>query len=320
MTVAMINANGRHRCDGGTTKYCIIQWDCNTAVLTVNTATLQSIPLRQPCLIAVVFTQQYTKRHFDSTTQDMTETVNWSSSSASVATINSTGLATGDNIGTTTITATSSGITSNTATLTITATLWGVDNSSLENVLYCPLNADGSTGTCATTNASNTYLRPTFMALNNGASTAYVVNSNITTTNGGSVSVCPVNTDGTFGSCTTATTGTLDDPFGIALNPANTFAYVTQLRRDNVLVCPITGGTLGTCSDTGGTGFDAPYSMAINNAGTIAFIVNKNSDSIYRCTINPDGIFARCSDTGALHRTRKELVFNSTEPWFDTHR
>jgi DNA-binding beta-propeller fold protein YncE len=151
------------------------------------------------------------------------------------------------------------------------------------------------------------------MALNNGASTAYVVNSNITTTNGGSVSVCPVNTDGTFGSCTTATTGTLDDPFGIALNPANTFAYVTQLRRDNVLVCPITGGTLGTCSDTGGTGFDAPYSMAINNAGTIAFIVNKNSDSIYRCTINPDGTFARCSDTGATSlRTPQGIAFNST--------
>ncbi len=289
----------------------------NTAVLTVNPATLLSISITPTSAsIAVGNTQQYTATGLfsDSTTQDVTDTVSWHSSSTGVATINSTGLATGINVGTTNITASLDGITSNTATLTTTATLWAVNNSSLEAVLYCPVNADGSLGTCANTNASNIFARPTFMALNNSASTAYVVNSNVSATNAGSVSICPINANGTFGSCTTATTGLLDDPFGIALNPDNSFAYVTQLRQNTVLVCPISGGTLSTCSDTGGTGFNAPYSIAINNEDTIAFITNNKSNSVFRCNIiADDGTFANCVNTGASGLGSPEgIAFNST--------
>jgi len=63
----------------------------------------------------------------DGTSQDITAAATWTSSSTTVATINASGLATGQNPGTTTITATLSGK-SGTATLTVTsATLASVN-------------------------------------------------------------------------------------------------------------------------------------------------------------------------------------------------
>ena len=55
----------------------------------------------------------------DGTTVNITDSVTWSSSSTSVATINGSGLATAQASGTTYIVATSGSITSNTATLTV---------------------------------------------------------------------------------------------------------------------------------------------------------------------------------------------------------
>jgi hypothetical protein len=55
----------------------------------------------------------------DGTTVDITDAVTWSSSNKSVATINSSGLATAQATGKTYIVATSGSVTSNTATLTI---------------------------------------------------------------------------------------------------------------------------------------------------------------------------------------------------------
>jgi len=89
---------------------------------TVTSATLKSIaiaPLNTS--ISVAATQQYscTGTYADGTQQDLTGVVTWSSSNVGVATISTTGLATGAGSGSTTIQAAYSGFTAQT-TLTVT--------------------------------------------------------------------------------------------------------------------------------------------------------------------------------------------------------
>lgn len=89
----------------------------------VTPATLVSIAVTpSSSSIAVAATQQFTATgtHADATTEDFTTLVTWSSSNSSVATINSSGLATAVGAGSTAITATS-GALFGSSTLTVTA-------------------------------------------------------------------------------------------------------------------------------------------------------------------------------------------------------
>jgi len=87
-----------------------------TATLTVQTAPLQSISITPTnptvSLSSGGVTQQFkaTGKYTDGTTQDITSQVTWASTVQLVATIDSTGLATGRSVGTTSIQATSSNI------------------------------------------------------------------------------------------------------------------------------------------------------------------------------------------------------------------
>jgi uncharacterized protein YjdB len=92
-----------------------------STTLTVNAVTLLSITVSPPTAsILVGQTQQFTAtgNYNDGTTQDLTKTVSWSSSTKQVASISSTGLATGLKAGTATISA-KSGKTTGSATLTV---------------------------------------------------------------------------------------------------------------------------------------------------------------------------------------------------------
>src|SRR5207245_275728 len=94
-----------------------------SATLTVTAAQLSSIAVT-PVNGSVVVgqTQQFTATgtYTDSTSQNITATVNWSSTSVSAASIDASGLATAKTAGGTTITATSGSITGNTS-LTVNA-------------------------------------------------------------------------------------------------------------------------------------------------------------------------------------------------------
>jgi uncharacterized protein YjdB len=93
----------------------------------VTAATLVSIAITPPsATIAVAATQQFTATgtYTDTSTQDLTNTVVWTSSDTSVATINNAspyGLATAVSAGTTTISA-ASGSVQSTGTITLTVT------------------------------------------------------------------------------------------------------------------------------------------------------------------------------------------------------
>jgi len=106
----------------------------DTAVLTVDheAAEPESVAITPTnTSIAADETQQYTAlvTYDDSSTADMTDSVEWHSSNTSAATINTSGLADGGGAGSTTITATFAGLTSNSASLTVTNPLRSIDIS-----------------------------------------------------------------------------------------------------------------------------------------------------------------------------------------------
>lgn len=141
--VATINSSGLATTVGAGTATITAQVGSftDTALLTVVAANLVSISVTPtPVSIAVSTDQQFSAigSFNDGSTQLLTS-VTWSSSSSSVATINSVGLATAVGTGTATITATSGSV-SGTAALTVTG-------ASVSSITVTPANSDMPVGT-----------------------------------------------------------------------------------------------------------------------------------------------------------------------------
>lgn len=101
-----------------------------STTLTVTTATLASIGVTPPTpSIALGTTQQFTAIGVfsDSSTQDLTTQVTWSSSATGIATVNSKGLAASVATGSATITATLGGVSGSTTLAVTTATLASIE-------------------------------------------------------------------------------------------------------------------------------------------------------------------------------------------------
>ena len=121
------------------------------------------------------------------------------------------------------------------------------------------------------------------------------------------VSLCPINPNGTFASCTdSGNSGVAFNQLrGIALNISETILYVVNQGTASVLRCPVNANsTLGACADSGNTGvaFITPVGIALNPTATIAYVTNLISgaqyDTVLKCPINPNGTFGACSDSG----------------------
>ncbi|MCH1929498.1 Ig-like domain-containing protein [Shewanella sp. A25] len=96
----------------------------NSANLTVTAATISSIAITSNTnSIAKGTTAQFTATatYSDGSTQNISSSVSWNSSATAVATVSSSGLATGQTAGTTNISATKDGVPSNTLALNVTA-------------------------------------------------------------------------------------------------------------------------------------------------------------------------------------------------------
>ncbi len=159
---------------GGTTEYAAGTVDelriyssalTGTQIQQVYTATLASLAVTpvNPT-IAAGTPQQFTAMatYSDGSLQNLTNFVNWSSTTPGVATINSTGLATGLSAGTTTIQAASGAINGST-TLTVTA---GV---TLVSIAVTPVNPSISVGTPQQFAATGTYSDGSHQDLTNSA-------------------------------------------------------------------------------------------------------------------------------------------------------
>ena len=123
-----------------------------TSMLTVTDATLSSISVTpiDPS-IAKGLTEQFTATgtYSDSTLVDITTSVTWSSADTNVATVNSSGLASGNAAGTSVITATS-GVQSGNSTLTVTT-------ASLLSIVVSPINPSIPVGVNKQFAATGTY-------------------------------------------------------------------------------------------------------------------------------------------------------------------
>ena len=154
-------------------------------------------------------------------------------------------------------------------------------------VLKCTINADGSFNPCTptATEVPTDYV-PSAIALN--AQYAYLT---YFAGAAGVVYICHVETNGDLDSCTPAThppTSILLP--GIALNPANSYVYITTdlTPPGGIYYCPIGGGgNFDACVFTGNTA--QSYGIAVNVQ--YAYITRSviNDSSVYQCTINGNG-------------------------------
>ncbi|KTD59943.1 hypothetical protein [Legionella shakespearei] len=147
-----------------------------------------------------------------------------------------------------------------------------VVNSSSDSVSRCTMDNDGSFVSCTKFfGGSVPFESPEGIVLNHDGSIAYVANASST-----EVSQCVLNPDGTFNNCVVAgTVPSSNTPFGIALNSAGTFAYVTCC--DAVIKCFIkSNGAFGACIDSGvGATFNFANGIVINKSDTIAYVVDQ---------------------------------------------
>jgi hypothetical protein len=151
--------------------------------------------------------------------------------------------------------------------LNSTGTFAYVTNFGNTTISICPLNPDGTFGTCTTTTAGGTLSKPVGTILNSSNTFAYTTNNN-NATPPYTISICAVNSDGSFGACSSVSaSGTLNLPEGIGINAANSNVYITNQGNNLVSICPVTGGgaSFGTCTSNGGGGaFNLPFSAYIH--------------------------------------------------------
>jgi DNA-binding beta-propeller fold protein YncE len=106
------------------------------------------------------------------------------------------------------------------------------------------------------------------------------------------IKVCPVNLDGTFNTCVTATPS-IGNLRGPAINNAGTNFYVAS-DNGNVYLCPTdpVDGNIGTCIVAGNFP-NNPTAVGLNPANTFAY-VGDASNFVSVCPINSNGTFGTC--------------------------
>jgi uncharacterized protein YjdB len=198
------------------------------STVTITGATLKSISLSPPGQsiasgLAIPFTAVGT--YSDGTSQALNAGVVWTSSNTSVATVNSSGLATGLTVGSASVTATMSGI-SGVTPLTVTS-------AALRSIAFTPANPSLTVGSSTQLIAAGTYSDGTSQALNagvvwtssntsvatvnsSGLATGLTVGSASVTAKLGSISaVTTMTVTAAVGSATTLKLGTIS---GVNLN------------------------------------------------------------------------------------------------------
>ena len=172
-------------------------------------------------------------------------------------------------------------------------------------VSICPINNDGSLGTCTTTDGNGTFNTPFGISINAQGTAAYLANSGNNT-----VSICSIIQDGTgsLDNCITSNgNGTFDYPIGISLNPAGTYLYVANNGAiiPTISICPViqTGSnfSLGTCTTTTGNGtFGGGFGLqgiSFNADGTYAYAPANTWVSICPVLQDGSGNFGSCQKT-----------------------
>lgn len=287
---------------------------CSVPVLanrvSVTTKTLQSIAITPttPTTLRRMATVQFTATgtYSDSTTQDITTNVTWNSSNTSIATIGAnTGAMSGVGAGTTNITASSGSVTSNTIALTFQDFAY-ISNFNNSTVSYCPVNtSDGTLATCtAVTNTgagNSTFNGPYEISINPAHTRLYISNNNNNT-----VSNCPLNTNGSLGTCSAISDSTFNSPTGNSVHPNGNFAYIANGNTNmGVSICPInSGGGFNAC--TRSTILSDFRGVDISPSGLHAYLADTTNNRLNSCDVN--------TSTGGLSNCNANSSFTFSNP------
>lgn len=257
-----------------------------TSTATVTAAALESITLA-PAIESTIAQSavQYTATgiYSDNSTSNITNSVNWSSSNAQVATINNQGLATTIGAGTTNIQASLESISAS-SNLIVNYYIYVTNTTASNTVSACLVSSnDYSLNNCVT--AIGGLNNPQAITVYNGS--VYIVNYA-----GNNVLKCLINpNNGLFGTCITIGNG-LNGPTGIAIY--NGYAYISNNNNNTISYCPVaTSGQFGTCTTTGSGTIVNPNGIFVYNGyAYFASLINPN---IYYCQIQSNGSLGVCS-------------------------
>lgn len=172
-----------------------------------------------------------------------------------------------------------------------------------------------------TTGAITASCTVTFSAAHTYSGYAYIVNSPITSTDY-TVSICPVSRDGaSLGICSVSEAldsggvSTLNQPFAIALNPAQTKVYIANQTaltganacpggQDSIAICPINSDeSLGVCASACDPSFNTLTGVAFSPDGSTLVASNYGSGSVSLCPVNADGTLQPCTTSNGPNTT-----------------
>ncbi len=249
-------------------------------------------------------TKQFTVTgtYSDNTTRDVTSSVTWSSSDATKATINTAGLATGQNVGSATITATSGSI-SGVTTLTVTS-------ATLVSIAITPTNSSVAKGTAQQFTATGTFSDNSVQDLTTQVAwtssdtiKATVTNAGLATGTGIGSSTITAASGGISGSTTlTVTSATLVSISVTPTNPSITLGTAQQFTATGTYtdnsIQDITSSVTWRSSDTN--------IAAISNANGLSnYLTNGTGITIGSSSIS----FNNVTLTGD-HNTSSTLTLN----------
>jgi hypothetical protein len=169
------------------------------------------------------------------------------------------------------------------------------------NVYVCPVNADGTFGTCVAAAPALTFTSPNAVAASGGF--LYVADSD----GAKNIQVCTINGDGSLSNCivTANKSVKVDVPDGIAV--LNNTAYIVDYKGAGVDANNIYLGNLTTCVVNSGGTLDPCTQQVIGNTPAGLAVYNGNLyvgtgdqvNDIKLCKILSDGSVPSCVGTGA---------------------
>jgi trimeric autotransporter adhesin len=254
--------------------------------LTVTAATLVSIAITPSTpSIADRTTQQFTATgtYTDSSTQNLTASVTWASSDATIASISnaagSTGLATAAGIGATSISAALGAVTAPAATLTATAApeYAYASNQSDNTVSRYSIGADGTLTSMGT---QATGAEPNAIAVVPSGRYLYVANWIDNTLSEYSINAGGLTPIGTV--------ATGINPASITVDPTGSYVYVANLGSNTVSEFAIGAGGVLTTIGTLAAG-SGPACITIDATGHYVYTANQNSNDVSQYAINAGG-------------------------------
>lgn len=240
----------------------------------------------------------------DASKSTLTNSVSWTSSSPTVATISSSGILTALSLGTTAITASLNGITSSIATLTVRSdyTKAYIANLSGNTVSTCSISSPGTLSGCTTVNSGNGFSAPKQITINGNY--AYIVNS------GGSISMCQIIAGSLGTSCSPTGSGFGAGPIGIAFY--GSYAYIATGVANTIYQCSLntSSGTIGSCFPQTVSGVSSPQFLSINN--NYLYVpdgLSKANVATYCLIDSVSGNLTNCKPTGNNANIPQMLVF-----------